>query len=712
MTRSCPFDLVIYASLVTTMVTGQRSHSMIMVQVLGYPKSPREIEDPLQAVKKRTRRSHPKVRTGCITCKIRRKKCDETKPECHRCTSTGRRCDGYNSNEMDRVSVAGSDTLEPAGTLTSQDIVFDMGSTVQVSSDTSSGPSNSLIAGHSYITSSDLSAYEYNGDPPTDWSGLALQRNRTVRPPNIFPSAYTVTDLGNHCFSYFRHHTGPQLTSYFASTIWQRYCTSIGLFHPVVFACAAAVGAVHRRFNLGISAEAFEWCAHSNRLVKDARRLLATFEEDVRSQNFLLNSVSPAAKSKLCVGVSGYGIDNHDILMAAHMLLFHFGSFQADFSAAVFDLKIGIRCLLERPMKLLHSRTSYSSTYDDPDVLAKFFDRIKVRARQLFGSREHIIEPPLNNSSKNLSPIPVRFHSLEEARDCVFTEACWILHTPDHVWSSKLSRVTARTLHMSRLVRWSAAYAETIIFMDRTESEKRAGGLLKVTRSFAYLLLWFALHLTARGPGQITAISDGQSDADAVAGGTGARESSRNCTPNSETESKEANVNATGWTRASAIPRSSLWSLVPQREDLMSKFYRLQIWADMVVDPTNPFYHVEHSVSFDSGVGAPLSPLPEPQSSGKTRFQVKYVMDRSGDDCENPEVSEHLGFYGLAEQSSAIEEHAVFEVLQSRLPPGTDLKWVDVTLFAEDRRIMIQYCCNGPEELDQKPKWVQEWWVF
>ncbi len=43
----------------------------------------------------RKRASKPKVRTGCTTCKIRRVKCDETKPNCKRCTSTGRKCDGY-----------------------------------------------------------------------------------------------------------------------------------------------------------------------------------------------------------------------------------------------------------------------------------------------------------------------------------------------------------------------------------------------------------------------------------------------------------------------------------------------------------------------------------------------------------------------------------------------------------------------------------------
>ncbi|KUJ20885.1 uncharacterized protein LY89DRAFT_778534 [Mollisia scopiformis] len=44
---------------------------------------------------KKRRQCGPKTRTGCQTCKIRRVKCDESKPSCKRCTSTGRKCDGY-----------------------------------------------------------------------------------------------------------------------------------------------------------------------------------------------------------------------------------------------------------------------------------------------------------------------------------------------------------------------------------------------------------------------------------------------------------------------------------------------------------------------------------------------------------------------------------------------------------------------------------------
>ncbi|KAI2466315.1 hypothetical protein F4781DRAFT_406330 [Annulohypoxylon bovei var. microspora] len=41
------------------------------------------------------RKGSAKVRTGCLTCKVRKVKCDETKPHCRRCVSTGRKCDGY-----------------------------------------------------------------------------------------------------------------------------------------------------------------------------------------------------------------------------------------------------------------------------------------------------------------------------------------------------------------------------------------------------------------------------------------------------------------------------------------------------------------------------------------------------------------------------------------------------------------------------------------
>ncbi|PQE30380.1 putative UPC2 Regulatory involved in control of sterol uptake protein [Rutstroemia sp. NJR-2017a WRK4] len=49
------------------------------------------MEGATRDVKKR-RASKPKVRTGCIPCKARRIKCDETKPECYKCQEYGSIC--------------------------------------------------------------------------------------------------------------------------------------------------------------------------------------------------------------------------------------------------------------------------------------------------------------------------------------------------------------------------------------------------------------------------------------------------------------------------------------------------------------------------------------------------------------------------------------------------------------------------------------------
>ncbi|KAF1966365.1 hypothetical protein BU23DRAFT_518131 [Bimuria novae-zelandiae CBS 107.79] len=48
----------------------------------------------------------PKTKTGCITCRIRRIKCDEAKPSCKRCTSTGRKCDGYTTSGLSGPALA------------------------------------------------------------------------------------------------------------------------------------------------------------------------------------------------------------------------------------------------------------------------------------------------------------------------------------------------------------------------------------------------------------------------------------------------------------------------------------------------------------------------------------------------------------------------------------------------------------------------------
>ncbi|KAJ3494406.1 hypothetical protein NLG97_g4097 [Lecanicillium saksenae] len=58
--------------------------------VIASPPTENEASSP-----PRQKRWATKTRTGCITCRIRRVKCDEAKPMCKRCMNSGRMCDGY-----------------------------------------------------------------------------------------------------------------------------------------------------------------------------------------------------------------------------------------------------------------------------------------------------------------------------------------------------------------------------------------------------------------------------------------------------------------------------------------------------------------------------------------------------------------------------------------------------------------------------------------
>lgn len=81
------------------------------------------------------RKYAPKTRSGCLTCKyvtdgyritlarrllidanirIRRIKCDEAKPSCKRCTSTGRKCDGYVAPKSPASSASSPENVQSA----------------------------------------------------------------------------------------------------------------------------------------------------------------------------------------------------------------------------------------------------------------------------------------------------------------------------------------------------------------------------------------------------------------------------------------------------------------------------------------------------------------------------------------------------------------------------------------------------------------------
>ncbi|KAI0205243.1 hypothetical protein F4808DRAFT_411020 [Astrocystis sublimbata] len=70
-------------------------------------------------------RGAQKVKTGCLTCKIRHKKCDETRPACLRCSSTGRQCDFLFPARRPRISaVEGEAQNDPLSAVSTAAVSF------------------------------------------------------------------------------------------------------------------------------------------------------------------------------------------------------------------------------------------------------------------------------------------------------------------------------------------------------------------------------------------------------------------------------------------------------------------------------------------------------------------------------------------------------------------------------------------------------------
>ncbi|KAK5441483.1 hypothetical protein LTS15_011250 [Exophiala xenobiotica] len=133
----------------------------------------------------------PKVRSGCRTCKIRRIKCDEQKPDCLKCRSTGRKCDGYGEHSS-------NDNSETASVRSSRpDIVI------------AATPSSRIF-----------------GDP-----------------------------LGLSALRFFQSQTIPQLCGFFASDLWCHYVLQLSLLEPSLYYATVALGALHRWLGFDESGE-------------------------------------------------------------------------------------------------------------------------------------------------------------------------------------------------------------------------------------------------------------------------------------------------------------------------------------------------------------------------------------------------------------------------------------------------------------------------
>lgn len=490
------------------------------------------------------------------------------------------------------------------------------------------------------------------------------------------------TDNDFYCFDFFRSRTGPEFAAYFDSSIWRTYAVRACLQHPTVRAAAAAVGAVHRRFELGISREAFEYCDLSNQLYHKALRML--------SNDFASDHPNAA-----------------EINMVTMKLFSVFETFQGNYDVAQMQMTKALKGLLNGNLRTTYKNTQYRTVDLTYESLRRLFLKLELESVRLFGGLAKILsEPeesmpvpsvdPFSPDSVSFVPnpnpytIPRAFSSLSQARDVLFTEAKWIWHTWALLEQGTLvgSGFTRHQTHISRLLQWSMAYAE----YSKTENtrhtqERHSGHLLKTYREAAYLLLLTQMAFHSPDTGEvIVPLCDPPEICDC---------------------------------------HKSCRTYAERKEALNAHFARLLVLSESIFNRASFFAYEEHSMSVDSGIGPPLYLGSSRCRSTKVRHQVTSLLEESEIQMR---VWDTLGVYGIAEKLSSIEEHAVVNC--GAVPEELDPKWLDITFFLDERRALLRYCTadkegrlgriRGTGLVDERCEtsgsgglvWTQEWVAF
>ncbi|KAJ9602367.1 hypothetical protein H2200_013222 [Cladophialophora chaetospira] len=581
--------------------------------------------------------------------RIRRKKCDEEKPACRRCTSTGRKCDGY--------------VIQPT--------------TLSPTSGETSPPHIELNAKRLKLTANKVAI-------PSVPKPKSNNANDSIYP--LLSNLRFDSDNDFYCFDFFRSRTGPEFAAYFDSSMWRTYIIRACFQHPTVAAAAAAVGAVHRRFELGISREAFEYCDISDKLYQKALRKLA--DDMVSNPN--------AAEINLIV-----------------MKLFSiYETFQGNYDSAQLHMTNALKGLLSRKMRTTYKDTQYRAVDISYESLKRLFLKLELESVRSFGGLATILSDPIASSSDpyltplsqfdeldsdlpdpNPYKIPPAFSSLSQARDVLFTEAEWIWHTWTLLEDGSLMGVGWKRhhTHISRLLQWSMAYAEyakTEISV-KNSADRHPSQLLKAYREAAYLLLLTQMAFHSPDTGAvIVPLCDPPETCDCH----------RSCRNYAE-----------------------------RKEALNAHFARLLVLSESIFNRSSFFAYDEHSMSVDSGIGPPLYLGATDCRSTKVRHQVTSLLNKS--EIQH-RIWDTLGVYTIAEKLSAIEEHAVTAcgAVDDELEP----KWVDITFFLEERKVLLRYChpdregrggrvrgtglWTGEDRWDESGTgglvWTQEWVAF
>ena len=393
--------------------------------------------------------------------------------------------------------------------------------------------------------------------------------------------------------------------------------------HPAALQAAAAVGAAHRRFDLGITPEAFRFCAIADRQHRKALKHLA---QDLQSDHFL----------------------GTEVVMMISLLLATFEIFQGNEDSAVAHYEAGMKHFLQRSMKKVHSESCHTSINFGYQALHDYTDRLDKVALELFDSPTRTYADP--SADENPIPIPRVFTSLEQARDAIITEGVFVWETWRRLERGDFNGFSAQLKHVSRLLEWSRAYAE---YQKSDAGQRRPPSrqpyVLKLYREALYLVI--LVQLAFHQPNGQPIVPP--------------------CSTPELCRSHTVCVRYAETTRT-----------------LGTHFARVTFRTDSLFGNEPITTYKNHSISMDSGIGAPLHLAVGRGKSTKVRYQATSLL---ADQDLVKKACDNLGVYNIVEKLGGVEEKPLMGALTPWISE-VDAKWAEVTFFLEEKKMMLMHC--------------------
>ncbi|CAG8956230.1 hypothetical protein HYFRA_00003610 [Hymenoscyphus fraxineus] len=381
---------------------------MVSVSVSVSLRQPLNMPDPNmngdQSKPKSKRASRPKVKTGCTNCKIRRVKCDETRPQCTKCVRSGRKCDGFPAVNKRPGEVA---LIAP-----------------RPDSSSTSPPSHSTIS---------------FANPPDSRSIIRRptrtlpQQNSRLTPPTtpvvrFIPKNYMTDFLPfdsqeGQYFQVFRTHTANELSGFFDSDFWTRSVLQESHAEASIRHAVVALGALYK--TLEKASESPPGSPDNNN----------TFDTAPNHYRFALQQYAKSV-TRLRESMMNNETNSQRTILISVVLFTCFESFTGNHTSAITQIQHGLGLLEERRQDKRQPLVRQRNDVVE-DELVQMFTRLAIQAKS-YDMAFHFPHPwvirltPATNPTTPQSPtspsdagshdgsfdtiIPDTFRTLQEAR--------------------------------------------------------------------------------------------------------------------------------------------------------------------------------------------------------------------------------------------------------------------------------------------------------